>query len=703
MEVITTVAPSQGASTAGITRRVEGEESLGRLGHVAALVPAAGLVLLALAGAANLRLTFDEAFNITVSRNLVLRGIYGTATYNQIRPFDPAISTGPTVLVPVAIALRLGGLGVIQSRVAPVLLFGIFLLVVFRLHRGTPMTPVAQAITVLLLFPSGIFQEAARVLGEVPAFAFTGFTAILLGRAASSQHGYAAAGGMAALAVMAKPLAFPIAVSGVVAIALTRPRQFERNGVRRAFAACLLYIIPFAIPVLYWIVIPRMIDAEYASIRAALMTQQSVFSGRIAALEEAIKRIGALSSPLLALLMVVGGLDGVFIALRRRDPAMMFLSLTFLGYLGWWLIIAPTPGRRFALYWLWIGAVFGGCLAARATDWLMITTRPRLAARVRPLVAAGVFVFATLAALVSTVRSYHVVSAQRTLLEEQLALVRFARGLSMAGSASTARIYGYQWYMPWIIPALSSIEVGEFERDWLWSKQPHAAYLVLVPEIQRDVFVRTLASRAASQFGAEPSVLGSYTILRIVAGKWLDRLVLCPIERDLLAELPSGTVRSFPSALEDPRGRFRYPLTLGWRVGWEENLNITPLRPAVAMITRAELHFSNVVWRPDLRVLLGVLRPPESSDGFTLRASIIAVGRPEAEIARFVFRREAYHPNEAFAYALTPPLPYRRGEFTLKVELLPEPGRGDSDWAFVSPLVVVRAPDSAKVSDCVGH
>jgi len=119
------------------------------------------------------------------------------------------------------------------------------------------------------------------------------------------------------------------------------------------------------------------------------------------------------------------------------------------------------------------------------------------------------------------------------------------------------------------------------------------------------------------------------------------------------------------------------------------------------MISKAELRFRGIKWKPNQRLLVGVLRPPEYSDDFTIRAAILIGSRPMVELTRVVFNKEDYPSNDPFLYVLFPPATRYSGEAVLRIELLPEPGGGDADWAFLSPIALVRATSTAEVNDCL--
>ncbi|MBM3744441.1 MAG: hypothetical protein FJW34_01425 [Acidobacteria bacterium] len=667
------------------------------------VLPAVGLFLLVAFAAVNLPLTFDESFNITVPRNLVSKGVYGTATIRGVVPFDPAISTGPTVLLPVAVSQRIGGIGLLQSRVVAVLFFGLFLAVMISVLRATPSPMVAVAVGISALVPFRAFEEAARILGEFPAFALVGLAAFGLHRSLVSDRplNYLATGALVSLAVLAKPIVFPIALSAFATIALHHMAGRQPRSISRIAVAWILFGLPLIVPVLFWAILPRLLHPEYFLARALLMTQHTLFAGQPTPLAQILPRLSSLPSPLLAFLMPVAVVIGLFRALWQRNPSAMFMALTCMGFLGWWLWMAPIPDRRFALYWAWIGAVMLGDLSARIVNSVLETGRPIRTGRLRACLKLAVVAAAALVSVIGLAKQCSQVAAQRPYLEAQRAVVRFASWAASGRDAIRTHIYGYQWYMPWFVPALSAIDVGEFERDWLWSGDGHSAYLVEVPEIKGHGFVQSLVRLAVSQYGSEPSAVGPYTIHRILSSRWTDHLLTCEVEQDLLSQLRSNKVISLPSRLEDPKGRFRYPITLGWNIGREEGLNIRPLRPAIAMITEAELRLRGVAWKSDSKLLLGVLRPPEHSDGFTMRASVLPAGKAQVELGKFVFTREMYRRDDPFFYVLFPALPRYSEGAVLRLELLPEPGGGAADWAFLSPLVLVRAPGISGAEHCL--
>jgi hypothetical protein len=143
-----------------------------------------GLVLVAqlwviLHGFTLMRLWEDEAFNLTVPINL-LNGLGyssdGTLSGSELTPFDPRISTGPVVLLPIAAVLALGVDPVIGGRAVVFLFYAALLVGLWLVGRriGGRWAGLA-AVTV----PLGLntwdsaspIQTPIDVLGEVPTAA----------------------------------------------------------------------------------------------------------------------------------------------------------------------------------------------------------------------------------------------------------------------------------------------------------------------------------------------------------------------------------------------------------------------------------------------------------------------------------------------------------------------------------------------------
>lgn len=136
---------------------------------------------------------FDEGLSFQAARNIAREGQYGLRSTEGLTLFHPAIQTGPTVLLPVALALRLAGAGVFQARLVMVFYALLALAAFYGLVRETCRRKTALLALLLLLFTfdheftSFVFM-GRQVLAEVPALAFFWLGALLWFRAWKSSR-----------------------------------------------------------------------------------------------------------------------------------------------------------------------------------------------------------------------------------------------------------------------------------------------------------------------------------------------------------------------------------------------------------------------------------------------------------------------------------------------------------------------------------
>jgi Dolichyl-phosphate-mannose-protein mannosyltransferase len=121
---------------------------------------------------------FDEGFTTHAARTLAERGVYGT--YNAqdgYLHFDSGVSTGPTLVIPIALSFKLLGYGMWQARLVSVLFTMALLWGVFALMKRLYGQNVGLlSVMILLGWPNfagaGFLNVSRQVLGEAPALAF---------------------------------------------------------------------------------------------------------------------------------------------------------------------------------------------------------------------------------------------------------------------------------------------------------------------------------------------------------------------------------------------------------------------------------------------------------------------------------------------------------------------------------------------------
>jgi 4-amino-4-deoxy-L-arabinose transferase-like glycosyltransferase len=114
---------------------------------------------------------FDEGSHLHVPKLLVRSGEYSDYSSDGLRTFGPTLGVGPTVMLPVAGAFKIFGIGLLQARAVIALFLLGALYLFYRLARNLDGT--AGAVLALLLLMSsraiGVFETGRQVLGEVPA------------------------------------------------------------------------------------------------------------------------------------------------------------------------------------------------------------------------------------------------------------------------------------------------------------------------------------------------------------------------------------------------------------------------------------------------------------------------------------------------------------------------------------------------------
>lgn len=221
-----------------------------RLGSVAfwvlaaVVVAAHGVVLWQSIGVN--RLWEDEAFNLTVPLNL-LRGLGyssdGALSGSTITPFDPRISTGPVVLVPIAGVLALGADLVVGARLVPAAFYVALLVAVALLGRrigGRWASLVAFAVPLALHTAVAIspIQGPADVLGEIPAAALCAWALVVVHRRPWL------AGLLIGLAVQTKYISLLFVPAFALAMWLQTPGAPWRERVRRGLLPATLVLAP---------------------------------------------------------------------------------------------------------------------------------------------------------------------------------------------------------------------------------------------------------------------------------------------------------------------------------------------------------------------------------------------------------------------------------------------------------------------------
>lgn len=361
----------------------------------------------------------DEAFNLTVPRNLLAGLGYtsdGALSGSTLTPFDPRISTGASVLLPVTLVLATGIDPVIGARLIPLLYWVLLLVGLWILGRRIAgRWGALVAIAVPLAFQTAAsnspIQGPADLLGEIPAAALLVWAFIVLPRRAWL------AGLLLGLAIQAKLIALIALPAFAIALWALTPG----TGWSRVWATLRRGILPLVLagtPTLLM------------EIAAFLTLGPAGYVGHLRALagfllsggqaEEpttVVQKLSTLASswftsPWLVLACVVLAVTVVVLALRsmrdKASPELWALALGALvglaAFVGWWAQAAHTP--------LWVRHpspgvfAFAPILAAFAVRGVRSAWRQSTA----PRVVAGVTAVA-IAATLGAAGVMHVVDA----------------------------------------------------------------------------------------------------------------------------------------------------------------------------------------------------------------------------------------------------------------------------------------------------
>ncbi|GAA2462853.1 hypothetical protein [Agromyces soli] len=454
---------------------------------VLAALLAAAHVVVALDSLVAARFWEDEAFNLTVPLNLLSGLGYssdGALSGSEITPFDPRISTGPTVLLPVAAVLATGMDPVLGARLVPLAFWALLLAGLWVLGRriaGRWAALLAVALPLGFDTTGGFspIQGPADVLGEIPAAALIVWALVVLPRRAWL------AGLLVGLAVQAKFIALLALPAFAVAIwALAPGRGWPRIGTtaKRAWLPLVIAGLPSLAVELAALVslgpsgyVTHLRNLWYFVASGGQKGAHSTVLEKLSALADAwFVPAWAVAVLALALLgLVIGG----FLAERhrgRRAPALvranLLAGLVGLGaFVGWWATASHTPlwvrhpavGVFAFVPVLAVIAIWGGRTLLRAPSGAPPSTRsaPRTTVRIAAVALLAVLGLGTAAGALGHVR--HSLEPRRETLAAQRAAVEPIR--EWVDRTGTPWLAAQPWGAAVSAIVLSGAHVGLFD------------------------------------------------------------------------------------------------------------------------------------------------------------------------------------------------------------------------------------------------
>jgi len=325
------------------------------------------------------RLWEDEAFNLTVPRNLLAGLGYssdGTLSGSTLTPWDVRISTGPTALLPIAAVMALGADPVIGGRAVMLAFWALLLAALFLLGRrvgGRWAGLVAIAATLALdaSRSDSPLQGPADILGEVPAAALIAWALVVLPRRAWL------AGLLLGLAIQAKLIALLALPAFFVWLLLSVPGSAPQRvlgAFRRGWPALAAMIAPTVVYEVFAAADPRMgYLTHLRQLRHFVLSGGQTYQGTTVA-DKARTLLDAwwLPSTVVATLVIAAIAIAALAVWAHRDwarrtphdPAvdggdrtalLAAAAVGLLAFAGWWAASSHTP--------LWVRHPAPGLLA----------------------------------------------------------------------------------------------------------------------------------------------------------------------------------------------------------------------------------------------------------------------------------------------------------------------------------------------------
>ena len=173
-----------------------------------------GLAIAAILALAFINLTsfpvpwFDEGSHLHVPKAVVRHGVYADYSSEGFRYYGPSIGIGPTVMLPIAAAFKVFGIGLLQARLVMAGYLVLAIAAFFILARATGGARMAWLAVAILVGSRaiGLLESGRQVLGEIPALAYLslGWFFWVKADARSNPSALLAAGALFGLAAVTK-------------------------------------------------------------------------------------------------------------------------------------------------------------------------------------------------------------------------------------------------------------------------------------------------------------------------------------------------------------------------------------------------------------------------------------------------------------------------------------------------------------------
>ena len=304
---------------------------------------------------------FDEGSHLHVPKTLIRFGTYADYSSEGFRYYGPTIGVGPTVMLPIAAAFRLFGIGLLQARVVMVVYLLAAVYVFYRLANMLGGQRLAWVTTALLVTSRGValLENGRQVLGEVPGFFFL-VAGLVLWFAAwekASWKRLALVGLLAGLAVVTKYQYLLILVP-TLGLAWLANLIYYRTTPQRVFIVPgLVAGVCFALWQVYMILYlgPATASENLAALRTATAGAALVFSPAL--MKRGLEQLLSLKVYLFLLLpALVYGFTRILP--RRRDAQQWGILFVLIGVNFVWYVVASISWLRYAFLGLAVSSLF---------------------------------------------------------------------------------------------------------------------------------------------------------------------------------------------------------------------------------------------------------------------------------------------------------------------------------------------------------
>lgn len=348
-------------------------------------------------------LGFDEGWVLQAPLTMATTGEYaslGAMWGGSNKLFDPYVSSGPAVLMPIALSFKLFGVGVVQARIIMVAFYlAVIFLMAWYVHSQTKSKYALLAVLSILLLVSVPLNFRLDILGEFPAIAYA-----LASFICWQKRRFGLAGLFAALAVLSKIIMFFLLAAAVLLFVYTFIR-FAKSRKSTCIHAC-RWAVGAAIPIVAWEIFKFVQLGSYAAYKLNWIEYIGFFkvtgsglspNGTVLTFYDKFNLlISTISIQKSLLYIILGLLFGLIIystykkriwpTIRAQQYALTFVAL----YLFWWF--AKSNGG-FARYVVPVSAVLIAVLISLAFSELKKPGKYELATRI----SAGFVIFAILA------------------------------------------------------------------------------------------------------------------------------------------------------------------------------------------------------------------------------------------------------------------------------------------------------------------